>query len=119
MRTVFVTLTRWSFNTAWFDEVDGVLSWKYPFTSQASPDKYLAGLDTFLHHLAMLYRPFVLQLVMYKSSDYDFFHANSEKTKIICEQDICGSWTQLFPLSQSEGDSSVLAPCLEALEAEP
>ena len=48
VRTVFVTLIRWSFNTAWFDEVDGVLSWKYSFTSPASPDKYLAGLDTFL-----------------------------------------------------------------------
>ena len=118
MRTIFVTLTPWSFNTAWFDEVDGVLAWKYPLSPQASPDTYLIGLDTFLHHLAMLYRPFVLQLAVYKTSDYDFFHSNNEKMKTICEQDICGSWTQLFPLSKSECESRVLAPCLEALDVE-
>ena len=118
VRTIFVQAaadqrSTHTLNVKWFDEVEGVCSWQDSCTYDSLLHTFTYGLTNCLHHLAMLYQPFILQIAFVCQTDWNILHSDIDLIERAFACCPCGSWVQLFPLSKKELRHSALRACLD------
>ena len=118
VRTIFVQAaadqrSTHTLNVKWFDEVEGACSWQDTCTYDSLLHTFTYGLTNCLHHLAMLYQPFILQIAFVCHTDWNILHSDIDLIERAFACCPCGSWVQLFPLSKKELRNSALRACLD------
>ena len=99
---------KWSSRT-----FEGVCSWQDSCTYDSLLHTFTYGLTNCLHHLAMLYQPFILQIAFVCHTDWNILHSDIDLIERAFACCPCGSWVQLFPLSKKELRNSALRACLD------
>ena len=108
---IFVHYSAGLFEAVWLDQTEGFCAWTIDLGNTADEMALASGLSALCIHLAMLTKPFALQIVIPCMTTWQRIQDNKASIRTTMLESPHASWYQMFPLSKSECKHHSLRHC--------